>query len=51
MKAQMKQNYESPKMAIIEIEPQGVLCTSMPSSKGAGGITIQDVTSDIIAFP
>ena len=50
MKVQMKQDYESPKMAIIEIEPQGVLCTSEPG-KGMRGISIEDVTSDIIAFP
>lgn len=50
MKIQMKQNYESPQVMIIEIEPQGVLCISdRPGSKS--GITVEDVTSEIIAFP
>lgn len=48
MKVQMRQDYESPRVAIIEIVPQGVLCVSDP---GRGGITVEDVTSEVIAFP
>lgn len=40
MKATKQKVYEAPKLEIIEIESQGVLCASAPAaSTGAGGGT------------
>jgi len=37
MKNNKHQVYEAPQAEIIEIEPQGILCTSADTSIGGGG--------------